>query len=102
MYSKRNSNKIFKVAFDETKTKVIRARISKVDSSGVLYVNEREGSIDKKVNIESDDLFELFREYRESKANPNFNRTTVYVKMFSTSIIFDLLCVPLLLEGRKE
>ena len=80
---------MFKAAFDETKVKVISAKISKVDSSGVLYVNEREGPIDKKVNIESDDVFELFREYRESKASPNFNRTTVYVKMFSTSMIFD-------------
>ena len=33
--------------------------------------------------------FELFREYRESKANPNFNDVTAYVKKFSTSIISD-------------
>ena len=33
--------------------------------------------------------FELFREHRESKANPNFNDVTAYVKKFSTSIISD-------------
>ena len=68
---KRTAKKIFKVAFEETKTKVITARICKVDASGSLYVNEREGAIYKKINIESDDVFEFFREYRESKANPN-------------------------------
>ena len=68
---KRTAKKIFKVAFEETKTKVISARICKVDASGSLYVNEREGAIYKKINIESDDVFEFFREYRESKANPN-------------------------------
>ena len=35
------AKKIFKIAFDETKTKVISARICKVDASGSLYVNER-------------------------------------------------------------
>ena len=68
---KETAKKIFKIAFDETKTKVISARICKVDASGSLYVNEREGAIYKKINIESDDVFEFFREYRESKANPN-------------------------------
>ena len=33
--------KIFKVAFDEIKTKVISARISKVDLRGSLFVNKR-------------------------------------------------------------
>ena len=69
---------------------MINARICKVDASGSLYVNEREGATYKKINIESDDVFELFREYRESKANPNFNHVTAYVKKFSTSIISDL------------
>ena len=50
---------------------MISARICKVDASGSLYVNEREGAIYKKINIESDDVFEFFQEYRESKANPN-------------------------------
>ena len=43
----------------------------------------------KKINIESDDVFELFPEYRESKANPNFNHITAYVKKFSTLMISD-------------
>ena len=64
---KGTAKNIFKVTFDETKIKVISARICKVDASGSLYVNER------KINIESDDVFQFFREYRESKANPNFN-----------------------------
>ena len=37
----RNSQKIFKVAFDETKTKVISARICKVDLDGSFFVNKR-------------------------------------------------------------
>ena len=36
------AKKIFKVAFDETKTKVINARICKVDASCSLYVKGRE------------------------------------------------------------
>ena len=68
---------------------MISERICKADESGSLYVNEREGATYKKINIESDDVFELFREYRESKANPNFNHVTAYVKKFSTSIISD-------------
>ena len=40
-------------------------------------------------NIESGGVFELFREYRESKANLNFNHVTAYVKKFSTSTISD-------------
>ena len=56
----------------------------------------------KKINIESDDVFELFPEYRESKANPNFNHITAYVeKVFNFDDIW-LLYVPLLLEGRKS
>ena len=43
-----------------------------------------------KKNIEKDYVFELFREYRESKANPNCNYVTAYVKNFS------------LITGRKE
>ena len=39
--------------------------------------------------MESDDVFELFREYRASKSNPNFNHVTAYVKKFSSSIISD-------------
>ena len=54
-----------------------------------MYVNKRQGATYKKINIESDDVFEIFREYRESKANPNFNHVTAYVKKFSTSIISD-------------
>ena len=96
---KRTAKKIFKVAFEETKTKVISARICKVDASGSLYVNEREGAIYKKINIESDDVFEFFREYRESKSNPN-STTLQRMSKFSTSIICDL-CVTLLLEGRN-
>ena len=68
---------------------MISERICKADEGGSLYVNEREGATYKKINIESDDVFELFREYRESKANPNFNHVTAYVKKFSTSIISD-------------
>ena len=64
---KGTAKNIFKVTFDETKIKVISARICKVDASGSLYVNER------KINIESDDVFQFFQAYRESKANPNFN-----------------------------
>ena len=37
----------------------------------------------------NDDVFDFFREYRESKANPNFNHVTACVKKFSTSIISD-------------
>ena len=91
---KGTAKKIFKVAFDETKIKVVSAGICKVDASGSLYVNEREGATYKKVNVESNDVFEPFREYRESKGNPNFNHVTVYVKKFSTSIISDFY-VPL-------
>ena len=54
-----------------------------------MYVNEREGATYKKPNIASDDVFKLYREYRDSKANPNFNHVTAYVKKFSTSIISD-------------
>ena len=86
---KGTARKIFKVAFDESKTKAISAKICKVDASDSLYVNEREGAIYKKNKIESDDVFKLFREYRESKANPNFNHVTAYVKKFSTSITSD-------------
>ena len=40
---KTNSQKkIFKVAFDEATTKLISARIGKVDTSGSLHANERE------------------------------------------------------------
>ena len=45
---KGTDKKIFKVAFDETKTKAISARICKVDSSGSLYVNVRGGATYKK------------------------------------------------------
>ena len=41
IFGKEQPTKIFKVAFDETKTKVISARTCKVDTSGSLYVNER-------------------------------------------------------------
>ena len=41
---------------------MISARICEVDVSGSLYVKEREGATYKKINIESDDVFELFRE----------------------------------------
>ena len=57
---KGTGKKIFKVAFDETKIKVNSARIFQVDASGSLYVNKREGATYKKINIESDDVFELF------------------------------------------
>ena len=57
---KGTAKKIFKVAFDETKIKVNSARIFKVDAGGSLYVNKREGATYKKINIESDDVFELF------------------------------------------
>ena len=86
---KVTAKKIFKVAFDEIKAKVISARICEVDVSDSLYVKEREGATYKKINIESDDVFELFREYRESKANLNFNHVPAYVKKFLTSIISD-------------
>ena len=68
---------------------MVSAGICKVDASGSLYVNEREGATYKKINVESDGVFESFREYRENKANPNFNHVTAYVKKFSTSIISD-------------
>ena len=42
------AKKIFKVAFDKTKAKVISARICKVAWSGSLYVNERKGTTYKK------------------------------------------------------
>ena len=42
IFGKEQSKKIFKVAFGETKTKVISARVCKVDASGSLHVNERE------------------------------------------------------------
>ena len=86
---KGTAKKIFKVAFDETKIKVNSARIFKVDAGGSLYVNKREGATYKKINIESDDVFELFWEYRKIKGNPNFNHVAAYVKKFSTSIISD-------------
>ena len=57
---KGTAKKIFELAFDETKTQAISARICKVDSSGSLYVNDREGATYEKINIESDDVFELF------------------------------------------
>ena len=68
---------------------MINGRICKVDTSGSFYVNEREGATYKKINFESGDVFGLFRKYRESKANQNFNHVTAYVKKFSTSIISD-------------
>ena len=40
---KETAKKVFKVALDETKTKVISARICKADASGSFYVNGREG-----------------------------------------------------------
>ena len=48
---KATAKKIFEVAFDEAKTNEISARICKVDSSGSLYVNKRQGATYKKVNI---------------------------------------------------
>ena len=51
---KCTAKNIFKVTFDETKIKVISTRICKVNASSSLYVNER------KINIESDDLFQFF------------------------------------------
>ena len=77
---------MFQVVFDEIKTKVISARICKIDATGSLYVierereTEREGATYKKTNVESDDVFELFREYKKSKVNLNFNHVTQYVK----------------------
>lgn len=49
---------------------VISAIFFEVDSNDSLYVNKREGVTHKKVNIESDYIFESFQEYRETKVNP--------------------------------
>ena len=96
IFGKEQSKKIFKVAFGETKTKVISARVCKVDASGSLHVNERERRRErvppiKKINIKSNDVFEPFRERSESKANPKFSHVTAYFKSFH-----------LLLEGRSS
>ena len=46
----------------------------------ILCMSTREGVTHKKVNIESDYIFEAFQEYRETKVN---------TKKFSISIITD-------------
>ena len=68
---------------------VISAIFCEVDSNDSLYVNNREGVTHKKVNIESDYIFESFQDYRETKVNPNLNHVTAYTKKFSISIITD-------------
>ena len=56
----------------------------------VLFMLTRERVPPTKKNILNRMMYlNFFREYRESKANPNFNHVTAYVKKFSTSIISD-------------
>ena len=42
IFENEQPKEIFKVAFDEAKTKLISARIFKVDTNGSLHANERE------------------------------------------------------------
>ena len=56
----------------------------------VLFMLTRERVPPTKKNILNRMMYlNFFREYRESKANPNFNHVTAYVKKFSTSIKSD-------------
>ena len=46
---------------------MIFPRICNVDVSGSSYVNERDGTTNKKINIESYDVFELFENTKKIK-----------------------------------
>ena len=58
-----NSQKIFRLGFDETKANVISVMICQVDSNDSLNFSERErerereGTTHKNVSIELDDIF---------------------------------------------
>ena len=86
---KGTAKKIFKVAFDETKTKVISARICKPLNylSDSLYVNERErereSAIYKKINIESDNVFKFFENTEKVKPTQISTRYNVCQKVFN-------------------
>ena len=73
----------------EHTTNVISAIFCEVGSNDSLHVDKREGVTHKKVNIESDYIFDSFQEYRETKINSNLNDVTAYIKKFSISIITD-------------
>ena len=61
------------MTFDTAQKVIMNTRTCRKDDNGALYVNERVGSGHKRAYRENEDVFELSREYRQSKANPTFS-----------------------------
>ena len=78
-----NFKSLIHVTFDTAQKVIMNTRTCRKDDNSALYLNERVGSGYKRAYIENEDVFELSREYRQSKANPTFSHMIATARRYN-------------------